>query len=197
MWERVFGLKRGTALQTVATKSSTLLTTGIQTSLVNWATLFTAGGGAIDAAWQGAMSAMVQETDAALQTIYDSMNSQLNAIVARVEAAKQAISSGSIWPDMLDEMVSQTHAGMAAIQGEFAQGFESPKGIIPTIQAGGQAAAAAAPSAAPTAGAQGAQAITLPIAVYLDGQQIQTFMEKRMVDTLRQNAGRSKRSGRV
>ena len=186
-----------TALQTVATKSSALLTTGIQTSLVNWATLFAGGGGAIDAAWQDAMNVMVSSTEAALQTIYSEMQSKLNAIVAAVQAAKQKISSGSIWPDMLDEMVAQTHAGMAAIQGEFAQGFESPHGIIPTIQAGGQAATAAAPSAAPAAGAPGSQAITLPINVYLDGQQIQTFMEKRMVDTLRQNAGRSKRSGRV
>ena len=64
--------------------------------------------------WQGAMADMVSSTQAALQTIYNNMNAQLNAIIARLQAAKQQISSGSIWPDMLAEMVSQTHAGMAA-----------------------------------------------------------------------------------
>ena len=51
---------------------------------------------------------------------------------------------------------------------------------------------AAAPSAAPAAGS-GTQTITLPVNVYLDGQQIQSFLEKRIVDTLIQHAGRSKR----
>lgn len=185
-----------TAMQLVTTKSTLAISDLLTTNLEAWATVFTTGGAAIESDWQNTLSAMESSTESALQTIYSEMQSKLNAIVAAVQAAKQQISSGSIWPDMLDEMVAQTHAGMAAIQGEFAGGFDSPGGIIPTVQAGGQSAIAAGPSAAPTTG-QGSQAITLPINVYLDGQQIQTFMEKRMVDTLRQNAGRSKRSGRV
>jgi hypothetical protein len=154
--------------------------------------LVKSGGSTMQISWQATMSGMVSTTQAALQLIYNNMNTQVNAIIARLQAAKQAISSGSIWPDMLAEMVAQTHAGMAAIQGEFASGFESSSGIIPTIQAGGSAMTAAAPSAAPAAGS-GSQAITLPVNVYLDGQQIQTFLEKRIVDTLIQHAGRSKR----
>jgi len=159
--------------------------------------LVTASSATLQATWQSMLDSMVSSTQAAFQVMVNDISSQVNAIVATLEAAKAKVSTHSIWPDMLAEMVAQTHAGMAAIQGEFAAGFESPSGIIPRIQAGGQAALAATPSVAPAAGAQGSQAITLPIIVNLDGQQIQTFMEKRMVDTLRQNAGRSKRSGRV
>ena len=145
--------------------------------------------------WGAMLSAMVSATESKLQAVYDVMNAKLNAIIAAVQAAKQQISSGSIWPDMLDEMVAQTHEGMTAIQEEFAAGFESPRGIIPTIQAGGQTEAApvAAPSAAPATAEAGSQAITIPIVVNLDGQQIQTFLEKRIVDTIYRDAGRGKR----
>jgi hypothetical protein len=33
----------------------------------------------------------------------------------------------------------------------------------------------------------------LPVNVYLDGQLIQTYLEKRIVDTIIRSAGRSKR----
>lgn len=173
-------------------KQISAVATFTATALQNIDNLVTAAAATAQSAWQSMLSAMVSSTQSALQQVYDEMNSKLNAIVAAVQAAKQQISSGSIWPDMLAEMVAQTHAGMAAIQGEFAGGFGSPGGIIPTIQAGGQAAIAAAPSAAP-AGPQPGQAITLPINVYLDGQQIQTFLEKRIVDTIYRDAGRGKR----
>ena len=186
-----------TEMQLITTKGTLVITDLLSTSLADWETIFSADEATIQSSWQGMLSAMESSTESALQAVYSEMQSKLDAIVAAIQAAKQKISSGSIWPDMLAEMVAQTHAGMAAIQGEFATGFESPGAIIPTIQGGGAAMAAVAPSATPAAGGQGSQAITLPIIINLDGQQIQTFMEKRIVDTLQQNAGRSKRSGRT
>jgi len=37
------------------------------------------------------------------------------------------------------------------------------------------------------------QAITVPIHVYLDGQQIQAFLEQRLVENIIRDAGRAKR----
>jgi hypothetical protein len=156
-------------------------------------TLVTTDTATMRSAWQSMLDAMVSSTESALDKVYSEMQSKLDAIIAAVKAAKQQISSGSIWPDMLAEMLTQTHAGMAAIQGEFAQGFESPGGILQTIQGDANAATAPAPAAAPGSAAPGGQVITLPITVMLDGQQIQTFLEKRIVDTIYTNAGRSKR----
>ena len=130
----------------------------------------------------------------AMSTLGSLVQGAMSAIAQAANNLWNALTHHSIWPDMMAEMVAQTHAGMAALQGEFAQGFSGPTGILSTMQTGGVAVAGAAPTAAGSpAVSSSQQAITLPINVYLDGQQIQTFLEKRMVSTLYRDAGRGKR----
>jgi prophage DNA circulation protein len=143
--------------------------------------------------WSSALSTMVSRTRSAFDQMLADISSRVDAIISRLRAAQSEISMHSIWPDMLGQMISQTHDAMAAIQDEFSQGFQSPGGIIPTIQSAAPTveSATAAPTAAPAAERQ---AIAVPVNVYLDGQQIQSFLERRLVETISRDAGRSRRA---
>jgi len=126
-----------------------------------------------------------------LQTIKNMWDSAMKALGDAAKNLWNMLTGHSIWTDMLDQMVTQTQDAMAAIQGEFGQGFTGPSGIVPTLQSaaptvtGGMAGAAA--------GAVEMQAITLPINVYLDGQRIQTILERRLVETINRDASRTRR----
>jgi phage-related protein len=141
--------------------------------------------------WSSALNVMVSRTRSSFDQMLADISSRVDAIISRLRAAQNEISMHSIWPDMLEQMVSQTHDAMAAIQDEFAQGFQSPKGIVPTIQSAAPGLEAATPTPS-LASVTDRQAITVPVYVYLDGQQIQTLMERRLVETLSRDAGRSR-----
>jgi hypothetical protein len=143
--------------------------------------------------WNDTLTIMLSQTHTILQQIYDEMNNQVNAIIQRLEDAKHRIASGSIWPDMLSEMLSQTKSAMDDINEAFGSGLTGPSGIIPTLQT--QTLPAPVPSAPGPAAAAAAppQIITVPISVYLDGQQIQSILEQRLINTLIRDASRSKR----
>jgi phage-related protein len=143
--------------------------------------------------WSSALNAIVTRTRSAFDQMLADISSRVDAIISRLRAAQSEISMHSIWPDMLGQMVSQTHDAMAAIQDEFSQGFQSPGGIIPTIQSAAPAmeSATASPASAPSTERQ---AIAVPVNVYLDGQQIQSFLERRLVETISRDAGRSRRA---
>ncbi len=151
----------------------------------------------MQATWQTTLDAMVSMEKAAFQAMVNDIQSQLNAIIASLQAAKAAVSGHSIWPDMLNEMVAQTRQGMRAIRDEFSGGLVGPSGIVSIIQSAQPTVAAGVTPAASSPDLSGSQAVTLPINIFVDGQQIQTFIEKRMVNTLRQDASRSRRSGKV
>jgi hypothetical protein len=141
--------------------------------------------------WSSALNDMVSRTRSSFDQMLADISSRVDAIISRLRAAQNEISMHSIWPDMLEQMISQTHTAMAAIQDEFAQGFQSPAGIVPTIQSAAPALEAAMPTPS-LASVTDRQAITVPVYVYLDGQQIQTLMERRLVETLSRDAGRSR-----
>jgi hypothetical protein len=141
--------------------------------------------------WSSALSVMVSRTRGAFDQMLADISSRVDAIISRLRAAQNEISMHSIWPDMLGQMVSQTHDAMAAIQDEFSQGFQSPTGIVPTIQSAAPALEAATPTSS-LGSVTDRQTITVPVNVYLDGQQIQTLLERRLVETLSRDAGRSR-----
>jgi phage-related protein len=143
--------------------------------------------------WASALDEMVNKTKSSFQQMANDINSQVDAIISRLNSARDEISRHSIWPDMLGEMVSQTQDAMAAIQNEFNQGFASPAGIIPTIQSAAPTIGSAT-TGSPLAPPEQLQALTVPVNVYLDGQQIQAFVERRLVETISRDAGRSKRA---
>jgi hypothetical protein len=146
---------------------------------------------ALDNAW----SDMQRGAASAMQSLQSYVTSAMQNIINAANNLWNTLTHHSIWPNMMAEMVAQTRTGMAAVQSEFVKGFESPTGIIPTIQSGGSAMAAATPT--PSAGSAGgmsqSQALTIPIIVNIDGQQVAAFMERRLVDTLIRDATRSKR----
>jgi hypothetical protein len=122
-----------------------------------------------------------------------SIEAAVDAIIARLKAAESEISKASIWPDMLNEMLGQTKTGMGAIQDVFASTINGSQGIVPMLQAIKPNITAAVGSGALGAGAQ-TQSYTIPVSVYLDGQQISTLMQKRLVKTMYQNLGRARRT---
>jgi len=145
----------------------------------------------VNSVLSSAWAEMQSAARSAFDTLRSMVNSVLNDIASAANALWNSLTHHSIWPDMMAELVAQTKAGLGAVQSEFQSAFETPTGIIQTVQAGGQTATsgAEAPAAAPGS----SQAITLPVNVYLDGQLIQTYLEKRIVDTIIRSAGRSKR----
>jgi hypothetical protein len=145
--------------------------------------------------WQSTLDVMVSSTHSAFQTMVNDIGQQVDAIISRLRAAQSQITTHSIWPDMLGNMVAQTKDAMATIRDEFSNTIIAPGGIIPTIEAGVPTATPtpATPGSSGAAAFSGSQELTLPIHIYLDGQEIQTFLERRIVDTLSRDASRAKR----
>jgi hypothetical protein len=147
---------------------------------------------ALDSAW----SDMQRGAVSAMNSLQAYVTSTMQNIINAANNLWNQLTHHSIWPDMLGEMVDQTHTAMAAIQGEFEQGFTSPSGVIGTFQTAQTGLTSSAPTASP-AGSQAttsqSQALNIPITVNIDGQQIAAFLERRIVDTLIRDATRSKR----
>jgi hypothetical protein len=144
--------------------------------------------------WSSALDAMVSAEKNKFKEMVDDIGQQVDAIIARLRSAQSQITGHSIWPDMLSDMVQQTKDSMTAISAEFARGITGPTGIIPTIESAAPRAGSFASEASPVAPSQPfTQAITVPIHVYLDGTEIQTLLERRLVETLNQQ-GKSVRS---
>jgi phage-related protein len=141
--------------------------------------------------WQSTMSSMAGDAASYFGQIVTQISADVDRIIAKLNAAKAMVSTHSIWPDMLKEMLAQTQDYM----GQIAETFSTSLGanIIPTIAAAGPqpGGVAAAVPAAPSIVAT--HDITLPIQVILDGQVIQTVMEKRLIDSLIRDARRSRR----
>jgi len=138
------------------------------------------------------LGGMVAETNSAFMNMVASISSAVDQIIARLRAARSEVSGHSIWPDMLNEMVTQTRDAMTDINSEFSRGFESPSGIIPTIAgAGGQVAGSGGEGPFTSTSRQ---EITIPVTVMLDGDAIYRAVERRQVETLSREAGRSRRS---
>jgi phage-related protein len=127
--------------------------------------------------------------DKALKGIGGTVTSATSGWLSTFQTFLDTLVGHSVWPDMLNEMVGQTHAAMSDLQGAFAQGLTGPGvGVISTIQSAAAPITASPQIVAPT------QQITLPIHVYLDGNEIATIIERRQVDTLVRDATRSKRA---
>jgi phage-related protein len=142
---------------------------------------------------KGLLDPMRNAISNTLQTIKSMWDSALKSLGDAAKSLWDLLTGHSIWSDMLDQMVSQTQAAMSAIQAEFNQGLTGPTGIVPAIETAHPGLAQAVGGVGAGA-AVGAQAITLPIYVYLDGQQIQTILERRLVETISRDASRSRRA---
>ncbi len=141
--------------------------------------------------WSSTLSSMASDSAGYFNSIVAQISAAVDAIIAKLNNAHAQISGRSIWPDMLKEMLGQTEDYMGRIHGAFSTSLDA--GIIPAIaatsrQVGGATATPASPSVMAT------HDITIPIQVMVDGQVIQTLVEKRFVDTILRDASRSRRS---
>jgi len=173
-WLSKFWQDRLTDMVTRSNEAFLKLTSGIQ---------------ATQAAWASTLSAMEATTRNTFNAIVSDISQAVDAIIARLRSAQSQISSHSIWPDMLSQMLQQTREGLGAIQGEFANAITGPVGIVPSLQA----AELPAPIAASQPQSMTQQLITVPIHVYLDGTEIQTLLERRLIENLNQQ-GKSVRA---
>jgi hypothetical protein len=145
--------------------------------------------------------AMKTTTTNALSSISSQVSNAMSGFAQQATNLWNSLTHHSIWPNMLGEMVSQTQTAMGAISDAFSAGFEAPGGILPMFQtAQGNLAANLTPSLQEAGNLSGtstssqSQALTIPISVYLDGQLIQTQIERKLVETIIRDANRSKRS---
>jgi hypothetical protein len=134
-----------------------------------------------------ATGSMKSTANSASGSIQSALQGTWDAITSGAQNLWDTLTGHSIWPEMLGEMVSQTEDAMSQIQGAFGTGLA---GVAPIVQTNTPTMAPppAAVPASPTT-----QEITIPIIVQLDGQQIQTFLERRLVESIFQNASRSRR----
>jgi phage-related protein len=173
-WLSKFWQDRLTDMVTRSNEAFLKLTTGIQNTQATWAST---------------LSAMEATTRNTFNAIVSDISQAVDAIIARLRSAQSQISSHSIWPDMLSQMLKQTREGLGAIQGEFANAITGPVGIVPSLQA----AEFPTPIAASQPQSMTQQLITVPIHVYLDGTEIQTLLERRLIENLNQQ-GKSVRA---
>jgi uncharacterized protein YukE len=141
--------------------------------------------------WSSTLSSMAGDAASYFNSIVAQISAAVDRIIAKLSAARAQVSSHSIWPDMLNEMLTQTEDYMGQIEGAFAEGLQG--GIVPTIAATGQQAPSAGfEEKTPLTPVTTTHDITLPIQIILDGEVLYTMIEKRQVQTIMQ-AARSKR----
>ncbi len=89
----------------------------------------------------------------------------------------------SLWPDLMDALVSQTEAGMSQVKTAFSKGLGGVMINAPTAPAASQS------SPAPTASQLAS--VTLPITVQVDGATISRVIERRLIANRQLSAWRS------
>jgi phage-related protein len=147
----------------------------------------------------GFFSALGGRLMGALQPVIDNIKNALGNLVSYSQNQLQGfwnwLSGHSMWPEMWGEVLQQTQTATGDIAEAIAAGTGQWQGAI-----GGFEPLAAAPVAAPvapTAGmaaaaAPGGTEAMIPINIYIDGQQIAGYIERRITEAL--SLGRSKRT---
>lgn len=143
--------------------------------------------------WTSTLSTMASQTRSNFMAIVNEISAAVDAIVARLNAARSQVSKHSIWPDMLSDMVDQTRDAMGLIQDSFASGLQSPGGVIQTIESAQPAMTGVAGFGA-SSGSPSPQRQTIVNNIYLDGRLIKTYVEELIVEDITLNASRSRRS---
>jgi phage-related protein len=90
----------------------------------------------------------------------------------------------SLWPDLMDALVSQTEAGMDQVKAAFGNGLGSVIINAPTAPSTSQ------PSPAPVVASQ-LGSVTLPVNVQIDGATVSRVIERRLITNRQLSAWRS------
>jgi phage-related protein len=156
----------------------------IQKRSMEWWTtlsgLFSQGLSGIQGMFVSAFANMASAASSYMSMIAASVANALAQVIAAAAQMRAQMVTGSIWPDMLAEMQSQTYSALGNIVGAFQGAFGDVVLSVPTMpsQAGpprGSEASAPLISQLP-------QSITIPITITLDGRIIAQIVEKRMAE---------------
>jgi len=141
-----------------------------------------------------------------LKTIVDAVGGFIKALHDAFEGFYNWLVGGSLWPDLMDSLISQTEAGMAGVLQAFQAGFGGitlaaptiPELTIPELTAamnitGAQAARASPTQTAPTPALSHLASVTLPITInnQIDGATVSRVIERRLIANRQLSAWRS------
>jgi hypothetical protein len=136
------------------------------------------------------MGEMQSSVDSALGGIASQFTNMVNELISSAQGLWAALVGHSIWTDMLDMMVSQTHDSLAEIQSSFKDvlsGLPNTVAVTASVQ-GAAAGAGATVTAAGTSSVGGAQVpiqIQNDTVLQLDGTTIAQITEQKMIQRQR------------
>jgi phage-related protein len=120
--------------------------------------------------------------------ITDAFSGAWNSVASAATTFYNWLVGGSLWPDLMDMLVSQTQAGMSEVKASFEKGLAGVVLNAPTIPGLTAAMNLTAPQAAagptqavPVPAASQPTSVTLPVTVQIDGATVTRVIEKRLI----------------
>ena len=197
------------------------LMTGIATTVIG---VVTAASGKLNEILGGMISA-AQAAQSTIAGILASISSSIQSMLAQAAAAAGTAGNwitdaftgawntvadtatdfynwlvgGSLWPDLMDMLVSQTQAGMSEVKASFEKGLGGVVLNAPTIPeltaamnlTALGAAGASSTQTTPTPAPSQTTNVTLPVTVQVDGATISRVVERRLIANRQLSAWRS------
>jgi phage-related protein len=158
----------------------------IQKRSMEWWTtfsgLFSQGLSGIQGMFVSTFANMASAAASYMSMIAASVANALAQVIAAATQMRAQMVTGSIWPDMLEEMQAQATSALGNIVGDFQGAFGDVVLSVPTMPS--QAAPSRGSEASAPLISQLPQSITIPITVTLDGQVIARLTEQRIVERI-------------
>jgi len=126
--------------------------------------------------WRVTVTDMANITQIMFDRMAATIAADIDRMIKTLEDAKKKVSSGSIWPNMLSEMVQQSEAAMANMNAAFASGLTGPRGVVTMM--GNASIPAPQAQAGPTY-----LSAEVPIRneISIDGEQISTIINRNTI----------------
>ena len=129
--------------------------------------------------------------------ITDAFTGAWNTVASAATSFYNWLVGGSLWPDLMDTLVSQTQAGMSELKATFEKSLSGLVLNAPTIPELTAAMNITAPQAAAAPPTQAApmsnplSSVTLPVTVQIDGATVSRVIERRLIANRQLSAWRS------
>jgi len=133
---------------------------------------------------QNTVNQAAQAAGAGGNALYQAFSGAWNAVSTAATNFYNWLVGHSLWPDLMDALVSQTEAGMGQIKTAFTEGLGGVMINAPTVKG-----VASASSAASTASQLGS--VTLPVTVQIDGTTVSRVVERRLIANRQLSAWRT------
>jgi phage-related protein len=147
-------------------------------------------GGILSQIWASIQSTVNQAAQAAGtagSAITNAFTTAWNTVANAATSFYNWLVGGSLWPDLMDALVTQTEAGMDEMKAAFASGLGDV--MINAPAAPSPSAAASSSASAPSASEL--FSATLPVTVQIDGTTVSRVIERRLISNRQLSAWRS------